>query len=137
MEIDRRNHLNIYIDFFHAELPDRTALLAKIKQFKREKNITPMDVIPYQNSWDQNSVIYNVIGDGNCLFRCVSLILWGTENHHQELRLLMFVELREHFVYYLECGGFEMASWLHETVQSVWKPMFMLGKIFSLYCAMH
>ena len=43
-----------------------------------------------------------VTGDGNCLFRAVSLALYGTENYHVIIRTLAAIELienRRHYDY--------------------------------------
>jgi hypothetical protein len=39
-------------------------------------------------------------GDGNCLFRALSLLLYGTENHHISLRLIASLEIGLHRDYY-------------------------------------
>lgn len=36
-----------------------------------------------------------IIGDGNCLFRSVSLALFGNQNHHQELRNIAINEIEQ------------------------------------------
>ena len=42
-----------------------------------------------------------VIGDGNCLFRSGSVIVYGNESHHIELRLRTNIELLTNLEYYL------------------------------------
>ncbi len=45
----------------------------------------------------------NIVGDGNCFFRSVSHQLYGTENHHPQIRALAIQHLincPEHFVEY-------------------------------------
>lgn len=34
----------------------------------------------------QPSVVHEIGGDGNCLFRCLSLVITGTESHHNSVR---------------------------------------------------
>ena len=41
-----------------------------------------------------------VRGDGNCMYRAVSLGLFGTEDHHQHIRLLTALEICENSEYY-------------------------------------
>lgn len=36
-----------------------------------------------------------IIGDGNCLFRSVSLALFGNQDHHQELRNIAINEIEQ------------------------------------------
>lgn len=31
-------------------------------------------------------IVHGVLGDGNCMFRAISYILWQTEDKHTELR---------------------------------------------------
>ncbi|EEB14010.1 conserved hypothetical protein [Pediculus humanus corporis] len=38
-----------------------------------------------------------IIGDGNCLFRAISLYLYGTQDHHMLLRYKAVAYLREHW----------------------------------------
>ncbi len=45
----------------------------------------------------------NIVGDGNCFFRSVSHQLYGTENHHPQIRALAIqhlINFPEHFVEY-------------------------------------
>lgn len=39
-------------------------------------------------------------GDGNCLFRAVSLALYGNQKEHERLRFLSLVEIIENKPYY-------------------------------------
>jgi hypothetical protein len=39
-------------------------------------------------------------GEGNCLFRAVSLALFGTENRHDYLRLATAIEMTLHIQHY-------------------------------------
>jgi hypothetical protein len=39
-------------------------------------------------------------GDGNCLFRSLSVALFGTENHHKYLRLITAIEMTLYMPYY-------------------------------------
>lgn len=40
---------------------------------------------------------YSIIGDGNCLFRAVSLYMYGTQENHMTLRFKAVTYLREHW----------------------------------------
>ena len=42
----------------------------------------------------------SVGADGNCLFRAVSLSLFGSENEHEQLRLRVFIEVARHRDFY-------------------------------------
>ena len=64
----------------------------------------------YINKENLNKVIYyeqilfneiNVIGDGNCLFRCISYHLFGTQNNYEEIRLSVYNYIKNNptFVY--------------------------------------
>ena len=35
------------------------------------------------------SNIYQVLGDGNCYFRCISYVLSGKEDHHRDVRKVL------------------------------------------------
>ena len=48
----------------------------------------------------KNFVPAYVAGDGNCLFRSVSLAMYGTESHHILLRTSVAVEVFEHRTWY-------------------------------------
>ena len=41
-----------------------------------------------------------IVGDGNCFFRAVSRVLYGTEEHHLMIRLLSCVEMANNPSYY-------------------------------------
>ena len=42
-----------------------------------------------------------IVGDGNCLPRTASLFLYGTQEHHEEIRYRILKELVEHSSFYL------------------------------------
>ena len=46
-------------------------------------------------------VALKTFGDGNCCFRAASLMLFGNELYHLELRVRTIVELAKHSFYYL------------------------------------
>jgi hypothetical protein len=48
----------------------------------------------------------NVFGDGNCLPRCGSLIAYGIEGRHPEIRAHIVKELHENLEYYLDKDSF-------------------------------
>ena len=41
-----------------------------------------------------------VIGDGNCMFRAISLAMYGTQDHHILLRLLVAIEIAQNRRFY-------------------------------------
>ena len=77
---------------------------------------TPSDVIHQPLGIDFNScelipsehvsefVALKTFGDGNCCFRAASLLLFGTEQCHVELRARIIVELAKYSLYYLADG---------------------------------
>lgn len=48
-----------------------------------------------------------VEGDGNCLYRAVSLALYDTQNHHEQLRLLTAIEIEMYKSYYTKNRYFD------------------------------
>ena len=42
----------------------------------------------------------DVSGDGNCMYRAISLSLFGDQSHHVQLRLLTALEMLENSKYY-------------------------------------
>ena len=58
---------------------------------------------------DLSSFLYPVMieADGNCLSRCGSVLAYGTEAHHIDVRLRIAVELIRHKEYYLSDKHFE------------------------------
>ena len=56
-------------------------------------------------------------GDGNCLFRSISLIVFGHENYHTELRVRTIIELTFNEELYLKEKTFsEMAEYSHDGI---------------------
>ena len=56
-------------------------------------------------------------GDGNCLFRSISLIVFGHENYHTELRVHTIIELTFNEELYLKEETFsEMAEYSHDGI---------------------
>ena len=53
------------------------------------------------------------LGDGNCLFRAVSMALFSTEEHHLLLRLLALIEAVWHQEDYDVGRLVQMAGWSH------------------------
>jgi len=76
-------------------------LLERIRQTPRNTSpLTPAQ-IPYENDFvDSNTHCYNTYGDGNCLYRAVSIFMWGHEDGHALLRELTFAELSENASWY-------------------------------------
>ena len=53
---------------------------------------------------EESGVPVKIGADGNCLPRCVSLIKYGTEDRHLEMRVRIIEELCKHSEYYLSSG---------------------------------
>ena len=56
----------------------------------------------YPDDGLENMTAVKVYGDGNCLPRCGSLLLFGNEDAHVEIRVRTQVELLHHEDFYLE-----------------------------------
>ena len=78
----------------HAE-PSPILKFSPLNSASREEcgplvNIPDCGIIPYTNiGGDLNgkpSNIYQVLGDGNCYFRCISYVLSGKEDYHRDVR---------------------------------------------------
>ncbi|XP_076636321.1 uncharacterized protein LOC143349165 isoform X2 [Colletes latitarsis] len=52
--------------------------------------------------------VHNIYGDGNCMFRAISYILWRNEDEHRYLRSMVVRHIKENWYEY---GAFVMAEW--------------------------
>ena len=81
----------------HAE-PSPILKFSPLNSASREEcrplvNIPDCGIIPYTNiGGDLNgkpSNMYQVLGDGNCYFRCISYVLSGKEDYHRDVRKVL------------------------------------------------
>ena len=57
------------------------------------------------------------VGDGNCLFRSLSIVLFGNEDNHRELRVRTVVELSSHAHLYTSFHTIkEMAQYSYDKI---------------------
>ena len=54
----------------------------------------------YPDDAEPGMIPVRIAGDGNCLYRAVSLVMYGTEKRHLELRLRCALELSQNAEYY-------------------------------------
>ncbi|XP_076656659.1 uncharacterized protein LOC143361278 isoform X2 [Halictus rubicundus] len=52
--------------------------------------------------------VHNIYGDGNCMFRAISYILWRNEDEHRQLRSMVVQHIKDNWYEY---GPFVMAEW--------------------------
>ena len=71
----------------------------------------------YPTDGDRQMVPVKIIGDGNCLYRCASLALWGTEEGHIEVRLRTVIEMCMEENYYMD--SLSMSAGLEEADENL------------------
>ena len=71
---------------WQKEIDDRYQLPKKLHT-NIKRNIDISSVSLYPSDRDNNFVPVQITGDGNCLMRCGSLILFGVEELHVEIRV--------------------------------------------------
>lgn len=75
---------------YNAAIPQRTTLTATDVRCDQ----VTMDLLNDHHSWLLAKCFpISVVGDGNCLFRAISLLVYGNECHHLHLRLLSAIEV--------------------------------------------
>ena len=81
----------------------------------------------YLDDADQDSTPIKVAGDGNCLYRAISILMCGNENQHLELRLRCVLELAQNPEYYAqECFSFALEATDSGKQTSVCQPYSVL-----------
>ena len=71
----------------------------------------------YPTDAPQNLIPVKVTGDGNCFFRTMSLLLFGNENFHVELRIRATLELVSNFHIYMKADTWTKMSSQPVTMQ--------------------
>ena len=87
-------HVSLLLETYKIKLPD-------VSCYEKEAQQLPgvLDTVSSQILQNYHPVIYKeysprrVIGDGNCLYRAISLHVYGNENKHTLVRLLTAVEI--------------------------------------------
>ena len=83
------------METYDVKLPD-TELSAVKSQKSAQVDAVASDILTkYHPIMKETHAPLCVTGDGNCLFRAVSLALYGTENYHVIIRTLAAIELIE------------------------------------------
>ncbi|XP_031841270.1 uncharacterized protein LOC116430806 [Nomia melanderi] len=68
--------------------------------------------------------VHNIYGDGNCMFRAISYILWRNEDEHRYLRAMVVQHIKDNWYEY---GPFVMAEWNISDRQRYCDYMGMVG----------
>ncbi|XP_072764043.1 uncharacterized protein [Anoplolepis gracilipes] len=72
--------------------------------------------------------VRKIYGDGNCMFRAISYILWRNEEEHQSLRAMVVRHIRDNW---REYGSFVMAEWNISDRQEYYDYMNPVGTFAS------
>ncbi|XP_066601292.1 OTU domain-containing protein 1-like isoform X3 [Prorops nasuta] len=72
--------------------------------------------------------VHKIFGDGNCMFRAISHILWGNEDEHRSLRTIVVQHIQENW---REYSPFVMAEWSISDPQSYHDFMSSVGTFAS------
>ncbi|XP_070512915.1 uncharacterized protein [Cardiocondyla obscurior] len=68
--------------------------------------------------------VHKVFGDGNCVFRAISYILWQNEQEHQSLRIAVVEHIKNNWQEY---SSFVMAEWNIADSQKYYDYMSIVG----------
>ena len=82
----------------------------QIIQLEMNGKLRGLFILNLKNGGDLFEIM-NPYGDGNCLFRCFSWLLWGSVEHHQLLRQLTCLELLQFRQWYQELHRSFSAEW--------------------------
>ncbi|XP_076381998.1 uncharacterized protein LOC117224248 [Megalopta genalis] len=72
--------------------------------------------------------VHNIYGDGNCMFRAISYILWRNEDEHRHLRTMVVQHIKDNWYEY---GPFVMAEWNISDRQAYCDYMSIVGTFAS------
>nr|KAF7411064.1 hypothetical protein H0235_013671 [Vespula pensylvanica] len=72
--------------------------------------------------------VHKIYGDGNCMFRALSYILWQNEDEHQYLRNMVAKYIKNNWHEY---GPFVMAEWNISHPEEYYEHMRMVGTFAS------
>ncbi|XP_012061176.1 PREDICTED: uncharacterized protein LOC105624420 [Atta cephalotes] len=72
--------------------------------------------------------VRKIYGDGNCMFRAISYILWRNEEEHQSLRAMVVQHIKDNW---REYGPFVIAEWNISDCQEYYDYMSLIGTFAS------
>ncbi|KAI4492065.1 hypothetical protein M0802_010073, partial [Mischocyttarus mexicanus] len=72
--------------------------------------------------------VHKIYGDGNCMFRALSYILWKNEEKHQYLRNTVATHIKNNWHEY---GPFVIAEWNISNSEEYYEHMRMVGTFAS------
>ena len=95
-ELYKTNILNFYDRVSKVELPELPSSSYTTLKNPKQKNLyLSFELLDNYN-------IFNVLSDGNCLYRAISISLFGTEKYHILLRLFLIKELSNEKKFYIQ-----------------------------------
>ncbi len=109
--------------------PYREIIEKTLDKFRNLKNLFLFDSLIHKREDHVNHImLFNKIdnmefvpvktkGDGNCLFRAISLVMLGSEDFYKILRICASFTVLENFQYFEEICEFELESYLKEMVK--------------------
>ncbi len=86
---------NLTTNFFNLFVKAETKMVVQTRKLSQNRNSDLKQNSSMKKGQEFN--IENVIGDGNCLFRAISLFLYGHENCHGEIRKEVVKYTAEHW----------------------------------------
>lgn len=72
--------------------------------------------------------VHKIYGDGNCMFRAISYILWRNEDEHRSLRATVAQHIKDNWHEY---GAFVIAEWNMSDPMEYYEYMSMVGTFAS------
>ena len=83
---------SLLLKTYNVTLPPTSVLMYPVPESAIDR--TSIKVLEYFHpAMARSHVPVSTIGDGNCLFRTVSLAMFGTQNYHQLIRLMTAIEM--------------------------------------------
>ena len=86
----------LLLETYFVKLPDNS----EVEHTLNLCDVSSQILQAYQPVMCQTHKPVYSIGDGHCLYRSISLALYGTQEYHLHLRLLIALEMLEDRVYY-------------------------------------
>eukprot|EP01080_Neovahlkampfia_damariscottae_P006967 gene6967-11133_t len=95
LELYQRNIMNFYNRVSKVELPEIPS-----SSYTTSKNQPTNFYLDFELKENYN--MFNVLSDGNCLYRAISLTLFGTEKYHVLIRLYLIKEMSNEKKFYIQ-----------------------------------